>query len=113
MVWQRRLTMSEQAKKVALITGANKGLGFETARKLGALGITVLIGARDDAKGEAAAAKLKSEGIDARAIKLDVANAEDVKAAAKEIEKGFAVLYILVNNAGVMLDAFTSSAFAT
>ena len=98
--------MSVQAKKVALITGGNKGLGFETARQLGALGITVLIGARDAAKGEAAAAKLKSEGIDTRAIKLDVANAEDVKAAAKKIEKEFGVLDILVNNAGVMLDAF-------
>jgi NAD(P)-dependent dehydrogenase (short-subunit alcohol dehydrogenase family) len=98
--------MSVQAKKVALITGGNKGLGFETARQLGAVGITVLIGARDDAKGEAAAAKLKSEGIDARAIKLDVANAEDLKAAAKKIEKEFGVLDILVNNAGVMLDPF-------
>src|ERR1700738_576599 len=106
MVWQRRLTMSVQTKKVALFTGGNKGLGFETARQLGASGITVLIGARDAAKGEAAAAKLKSEGIDARAIKLDVANVEDVKAAAKKIEKEFGVLDILVNNAGVMLDAF-------
>jgi NAD(P)-dependent dehydrogenase (short-subunit alcohol dehydrogenase family) len=98
--------MSVQTKKVALITGGNKGLGFETARQLGASGITVLIGARDDAKGEAAAAKLKSEGIDARAIKLDVANPADVKAAAKKIEKEFGVLDILVNNAGVMLDTF-------
>jgi NAD(P)-dependent dehydrogenase (short-subunit alcohol dehydrogenase family) len=98
--------MSEQAKKVALITGANKGLGFETARQLGASGITVLIGARDDAKGEAAAAKLKSEGIDARAIKLDVANPTDVKAAAKKIEKEFGVLDILVNNAGVTFEGF-------
>ncbi len=58
--------------KVALITGANKGIGLETARQLGALGITVLVGSRDPKKGEAAAAELKREGIDAHAIKLDV-----------------------------------------
>ena len=64
--------MSDAKDKVALITGANKGIGLETARQLGALGITVLVGARDLKKGEAAAAELKKEGIDARALKLDV-----------------------------------------
>lgn len=95
--------MSE-AKKVALITGANKGLGLETARQLGALGITVLVGARDVAKGEAAAAELKSQGIDARAVKLDVADVADYAAVAAMIEKEFGVLDILVNNAGIFLD---------
>ena len=94
-------------KKVALITGGNKGLGLETARQLGALGITVLIGARDLSKGEAGAAALKGEGIDARAVKLDVVSSADVKAVAEQIEKEFGVLDILVNNAGVMLDNFT------
>src|SRR6185437_14566065 len=96
--------MSAEAKKVALITGANKGLGLETARQLGAQGIVVLMGARDLAKGEAAAATLKKEGIDARAIKLDVDQPDDYAAVAKTIEKDFVVLDILVNNAGIFLD---------
>lgn len=96
--------MSAEAKKVALITGANKGLGLETARQLGAQGIVVLMGARDLAKGEAAAATLKKEGLDARAIKLDADQPDDYAAVAKTIEKDFGVLDILVNNAGIFLD---------
>lgn len=95
--------MSE-AKKVALITGANRGLGLETARKLGQQGITVLVAARDLAKSEATAASLTKEGIDARAIKLDVNDPADYAAAAKSIEKDFGALDILVNNAGIFLD---------
>ncbi|MCU1226696.1 MAG: family NAD(P)-dependent oxidoreductase [Edaphobacter sp.] len=91
-------------KKIALISGANKGIGLETARQLGKQGVTVILGARDLAKGEAAAAQLKSEGIDARAVKLDVGSAADVKAVAEKIEREFGVLDILVNNAGISLD---------
>lgn len=91
-------------KKVALITGANKGIGFETARQLGEQGITVIVGARDLAKGETAAATLKKEGIDAHAVKLDVVNSADVKAVAEKIEKEFGKLDILINNAGVMFE---------
>jgi len=88
-------------KKIALISGANKGIGLETARQLGQLGITVVLGARDLAKGEAAAEQLKAEGIDARAIQLDVLNPADIKAAAEHLESEFGVLDILVNNAGM------------
>ncbi|HTD97218.1 MAG TPA: SDR family oxidoreductase [Edaphobacter sp.] len=95
--------MSEQ-KKIALITGANKGLGLETARQLGAQGITVLVGARDLAKGEAAVAELKKAGADARAVKLDVDDPADYAAVAKLIEKDYGVLDILVNNAAIMID---------
>ena len=91
-------------KKVALISGANKGIGFETARQLGKQGTTVLVGARDLAKGEAAAAQLKSEGIDAQAIQFDVVKSADVKAAVDKIEKQFGRLDILINNAGIMLE---------
>ena len=96
--------MSDETKKIALITGANKGIGLETARQLGKLGITVLVGARDQAKGEAAVAELKKDGVDARAVKLDVDNSSDYAAVAKLIEKDYGRLDILVNNAGVMLD---------
>ena len=90
--------------KVALISGANKGIGFETARQLGKQGIVVFLGARDLAKGQAAADQLKIEGIDARAVKFDVVNSSDVRAAAEKIEKEFGKLDILINNAGVMFE---------
>lgn len=100
-----------KTKKVALITGANKGIGLETARQLHAMGIVVLLGSRDLAKGEAAATSLQGEGEaeDVRAIKLDVGNEADRKAAAKYIEKEFGRLDILINNAGVMLDGRTGN----
>jgi NAD(P)-dependent dehydrogenase (short-subunit alcohol dehydrogenase family) len=98
------IAMSEETKKIALITGANKGIGLETARQLGKLGITVLVGARDLAKGEAAVAELKKDGVDARAVKLDVDNSADYEAVNKLIEKDYGRLDILINNAGIMLD---------
>jgi NAD(P)-dependent dehydrogenase (short-subunit alcohol dehydrogenase family) len=96
--------MTTEGKKVALITGANRGIGFETARQLGERGITVLVGSRDQSKGEAAASALKKEGIDARAVKLDVDLPADHTAVAKRIERDFGVLDILVNNAGILID---------
>jgi NAD(P)-dependent dehydrogenase (short-subunit alcohol dehydrogenase family) len=104
-----------KTKKVALITGANKGIGLETARQLHAMGIVVLLGSRDLAKGEAAATSLQGEGEaeDVRAIKLDVGNEADRKAAAKYIEKEFGRLDILINNAGVMLDGRTGNETST
>jgi NAD(P)-dependent dehydrogenase (short-subunit alcohol dehydrogenase family) len=105
--------MNKQAKKVALISGANKGIGLETARQLGKQGITILLGARDLGRGEKAAAELVAEGIDARAVKLDVVNAADIAAITAKIEKEFGVLDILVNNAGVMNDARTGNETTT
>jgi len=90
--------------KVALITGANRGIGLETARQLGALGIIVLVGARELKKGEAAAAELKKQGIDARALKLDVVSEADRAATANAIGREFGRLDILVNNAAINLD---------
>ena len=94
--------MSE--KKVALITGANKGLGLETARQLGKLGYTVLIGSRDPLKGEVAARLMRNEGIDVRVVKLDVNRQADIDAAAAMVESEFGRLDVLVNNAGVMIE---------
>jgi len=93
-----------QTSKVALITGANKGLGFEIASQLGQRGVTVVLSARDKAKAKAAAEKLKAEGIDAHAVKLDVTNEADVAALPGFFESKFGRLDILVNNAGIALD---------
>jgi NAD(P)-dependent dehydrogenase (short-subunit alcohol dehydrogenase family) len=88
-------------KTVALITGANKGLGFEIARQLGKRGLMVIIGARDKGKGESAAADLAKLGIEAHAVKLDVSSKDDIAALPGWIEKNFGRLDVLVNNAGV------------
>jgi NAD(P)-dependent dehydrogenase (short-subunit alcohol dehydrogenase family) len=91
-----------QDKKVALITGANRGIGFETAKQLGQKGITVIVGARKLSDAEQAAAKLKADGIDAYGVKLDVTKAEDRSATAQFVSKTFGRLDILINNAGVI-----------
>lgn len=92
-------------KKVALITGANKGIGFEIARKLGKQDIIVLIGARSPKLGEDAAAKLRAENIDAHTLTLDVTHSPSAQRAHDFIEREYGRLDILVNNAGVMHDA--------
>jgi NAD(P)-dependent dehydrogenase (short-subunit alcohol dehydrogenase family) len=91
--------------KVAFITGANKGIGLETARGLGRLGYTVVIGSRDEDKGLAAADKLRSEGIaNAEAVRFDVTHPEDHQHVARHLEARYGKLDVLVNNAGVMLE---------
>jgi NAD(P)-dependent dehydrogenase (short-subunit alcohol dehydrogenase family) len=90
-----------QDNKVALITGANRGIGFETAKQLGEQGVTVVVGARSLASAVETANKLKAQGIDAYGIQLDVVNAQDRAAAAKYLEEKFGKLDILINNAGV------------
>ncbi len=94
----------KQEKQVALITGANKGIGLETGRQLGQRGVVVLLGARDLAKAEQAAKALQADGIDARALKLDITDATDRDAATKFIGEHFGKLDILVNNAGIMIE---------
>jgi NAD(P)-dependent dehydrogenase (short-subunit alcohol dehydrogenase family) len=91
-------------KKIALISGANKGLGLETGRQLGKLGYTVLLGSRDALKGEVAARQLRDDGVDARVVKLDVGKQSDIDAAAAMIEADYGKLDVLVNNAGVMIE---------
>jgi NAD(P)-dependent dehydrogenase (short-subunit alcohol dehydrogenase family) len=93
--------MADAAKKVALITGANKGIGFEVARQVGKAGCTVLVGARNVELGREATAKLKAEGVDARFIAIDVVKHDTIKRAADEIARDFGRLDILVNNAGI------------
>ncbi len=87
--------------KTVLITGANKSIGFETARQLGRLGYRVWLGSRDDARGKAAADRLRQEGHDVRCLALDVTSEASVKAAAAVVEKEDGKLDVLVNNAGI------------
>jgi len=89
---------------VALVTGANKGLGKETARQLARRGIEVLVGSRDPARGAEAARELSDEGLAATSVQLDVGDAGSVEAAAAWIECRHGVLDVLVNNAGITSD---------
>lgn len=91
--------------RIALITGANRGLGFETARQLGQAGVTPIVGARDPAKGEKAADELRSDGLAAESLTIDVTSASSVKAAAEQVATQHGRLDILVNNAGILPEA--------
>lgn len=94
--------MGSDAKKVALITGANKGIGFEVARQLGRNGCLVLIAARNETLGKEAVTKLQSEKIEARFVEIDLRRKETITAASALIEADFGRLEILVNNAGIV-----------
>jgi NAD(P)-dependent dehydrogenase (short-subunit alcohol dehydrogenase family) len=83
--------------KVALVTGGNKGIGFEVARQLAELNHRVVIGSRDEDRGRTAAEKLRSEGAEASYVVLDVSNPESVATALQLIDQ----LDVLVNNAGI------------
>ena len=86
---------------IALITGANKGIGLETARQLGARGVTVLAGARDEARGLEAERALRDAGADARFVRLDVTDPKSAREAADWVDHQYGRLDILVNNAGI------------
>jgi NAD(P)-dependent dehydrogenase (short-subunit alcohol dehydrogenase family) len=91
--------------KIAFITGANRGLGLETARELGKQGVIVVLGSRDSIKGQAAAAKLRDEGINAESLGFDVTMPQDHQKAYDYFEKKYGRLDILVNNAGVLKES--------
>ncbi|WP_263350055.1 SDR family oxidoreductase [Acidicapsa acidisoli] len=90
-----------QDRKIALITGANRGIGLETAKQLGEQGVTVVVGARTRKTADETAASLKSQGIDAYGVQLEVTSAADRTAVAKYLGEKFGKLDILINNAGV------------
>ncbi len=96
-------------KKIALITGANRGIGFETAKGLAKKGFHVLIGSRDEVKGARAVKELAKLDLTAESIVLDVTNEEDHQNAFDWIQKKFGHLDVLVNNAGVWLDTANAS----
>jgi len=90
-------------QKVALVTGANKGIGFEVARELARLGLRVFLGARNVKAGRAAVEKLEKEG-DVILLEIDVSDADSIERAAGEIARQSDHLDVLVNNAGILLD---------
>jgi NAD(P)-dependent dehydrogenase (short-subunit alcohol dehydrogenase family) len=90
---------------IALVTGANRGLGFATADALARRGACVLLAARDEARAEDAAAKLRAEGMDVQPVRLDVTSAASIAAAAERVEQEHGRLDVLVNNAGVLPEA--------
>jgi NAD(P)-dependent dehydrogenase (short-subunit alcohol dehydrogenase family) len=89
-------------KKIALITGGNKGLGFETARQLGTNGFTVVLGVRNRAAADPPPDKLRGDGTDAQIVEIDLTKPETAVSAAAEIEAKFGVLDVLINNAGIV-----------
>src|SRR5690349_19162618 len=86
---------------IALVTGANKGIGYEIAAGLGALGWSVGVGARDEHRREAAVEKLRAAGVDAFGVPLDVTDDASVTAAARLLEERAGRLDALVNNAAI------------
>ena len=87
-----------QNKRVALVTGANQGVGLQVAKELVANGVTALVGSRDFERGQAAA---KEIGAGAMAVQLDVTDKVSIAAAAERIRNEFGRLDLLVNNAGI------------
>jgi len=87
--------------RTALVTGANKGIGYAIARGIGELGFTVAVGARDDARREDAVGRLRSGGVDAFGVALDVTSDDSVAAAASFLDTTRGRLDVLVNNAGI------------
>jgi NAD(P)-dependent dehydrogenase (short-subunit alcohol dehydrogenase family) len=92
--------------RVALVTGANRGIGLEVARQLAAAGFEVYMGSRDPAKGEAAAASLRADGLSATAVQLDVTDQASIAAARGRLEQERGALDVLVNNAAVNYDTW-------
>jgi NAD(P)-dependent dehydrogenase (short-subunit alcohol dehydrogenase family) len=91
-------------KKIALVTGANRGLGFETCKQLSQLGIAVLLTSRDPTKGEVAAKQLIDKGLDVIFYQLDVSDRSNIKDIFTKIENQFGRLDILINNAAILYD---------
>jgi NAD(P)-dependent dehydrogenase (short-subunit alcohol dehydrogenase family) len=95
------MALGNSEKKVALITGANRGIGFETAKQLGATGVAIVVTARKLKVAEETAEQLKALGVEAYPLQLDVTSEADRKAAAGYFEEKFGKLDILINNAGI------------
>ena len=95
--------------KIALVTGANRGLGFETCRQLAQLGLTVILSARDLAKGQTAAKILIGKGLDVIFYQLDVSDQINISRITHQIEQEFGQLDVLVNNAAILYDTWQNA----
>jgi NAD(P)-dependent dehydrogenase (short-subunit alcohol dehydrogenase family) len=93
--------------RIALVTGANRGIGLEIVRQLSRRGLTTVLAARDLAKGQAAAARLSSAGIDAPVAAIDVTEGESVRAGIADLLRRFGRIDVLVNSAGILKEGFT------
>jgi len=92
-------------RKVAIVTGANRGIGFEICRHLAAKGIDVVLTSRDEAKGQMAVIRLRSQGLKVEFHQLDVTDASSIARLGNFLERRYGAADILVNNAGIMADA--------
>jgi NAD(P)-dependent dehydrogenase (short-subunit alcohol dehydrogenase family) len=90
---------------IALVTGANRGIGYATAARLGQAGVQIIVGARDREKGHAAAASLREQGTDAVALQLDVTDDNSVRDAAEVVRAEHGHVDMLINNAGILPEA--------
>jgi NAD(P)-dependent dehydrogenase (short-subunit alcohol dehydrogenase family) len=95
--------------RIALVTGANRGLGLEIARQLAQSGATVIISGRDAGKAERAADEMRDDGLDVSGVQLDVTDPASARRVAEEIRSEHGVVDILVNNAGVLPEATSES----
>jgi NAD(P)-dependent dehydrogenase (short-subunit alcohol dehydrogenase family) len=100
----------KESKRIALVTGGNRGLGYETCRQLAQLDLTVILGARDLTKGKSAAYQLyEKEGLDVMPYQLDVSDQNSISNVVKEVDQGFGKLDVLVNNAAILYDIWQNA----
>ncbi len=91
-------------KQIAVVTGGNRGIGFETCRQIAKRGMKVVLAARDEARGRTAAQRLRGEGLEVDPVRLDVADDQSVRQFAEFVRKTYGRVDVLVNNAGIMID---------
>lgn len=101
-----------QAQRIAIVTGANRGIGLEVVRQLAQKGMTVILGSRDLEKGEAAAAKLADAGLQVLPRQLDVVDPDSIAQLTAQVEQAFGRLDVLVNNAGILYDTWQQASTA-
>lgn len=98
-------------QKIAVVTGANRGMGFEVSRQLAKIGMQVILTSRDPEKGEKAAEQLRTEGLEVVYCPLDVTDPESIASLRQFIHEKFGHLDVLINNAGLLIDAPDISVF--